>query len=70
MENVNKFYEITPEEFSRSAFKLIGKEWMLITAPDAEKESGLNAMTASWGGLGVLWNVPVATIYVRHLFSR
>jgi flavin reductase (DIM6/NTAB) family NADH-FMN oxidoreductase RutF len=22
-------------------------------------------MTASWGGLGVLWNKPVATVYVR-----
>lgn len=72
MENVNNFFEITPEEFERSAFQLIGKEWMLITAPDEEKESGLSAMTASWGGIGVLWNVPVATIYVRpqrHTYS-
>jgi flavin reductase (DIM6/NTAB) family NADH-FMN oxidoreductase RutF len=22
-------------------------------------------MTASWGGLGVLWNTPVATVYIR-----
>lgn len=72
MKKTAKFYEMTPEEFDRSAFKLIGKEWMIITAPDEEKESGLNAMTASWGGLGVLWNVPVATIYIRpqrHTYS-
>ncbi len=22
-------------------------------------------MTASWGGLGILWNVPMATVYIR-----
>jgi flavin reductase (DIM6/NTAB) family NADH-FMN oxidoreductase RutF len=63
---------ISPEEFDNSPFRLIGKEWMLITAPDESKESGVNAMTASWGGLGVLWNTPVATIYVRpqrHTYS-
>lgn len=69
---MNDFIEITPEELERSPFHLIGKEWMLITAPDGEKESGVNAMTASWGGLGVLWNTPVATVYVRpqrHTYS-
>ena len=43
-------------------FDLIGKEWMLITA--GTKES-FNTMTASWGGLGWLWNRPVAFIFVR-----
>ncbi len=59
------FREITPEELNYSPFSLIGKDWILITAPDETKESGANAMTASWGGLGVLWNKPVATVYVR-----
>ena len=66
------YREILPEEFNRSAFKLIGKDWMLITAADEQKKSGANAMTASWGGLGILWNKPVATIYIRpqrHTFS-
>lgn len=62
---MNDYIEIAPSDFDRSAFKLIGDEWMLITAPDSSKESGANAMTASWGGIGVLWNTPVATIYVR-----
>ena len=69
---MNNFVTVQPEEFGRSPFHLIGKEWMLITAPDEEKESGLNTMTASWGGLGVLWNTPVATVYVRpqrHTYS-
>ena len=31
---------------------MIGKDWLLITA---EKEGIANTMTASWGGLGVIW---------------
>lgn len=39
-----------------NAFDLIGKEWMLVTAGNQEK---FNTMTASWGGIGWLWNKPV-----------
>ena len=42
--------------------RAIGKEWMLITAGTPEK---YNMMTASWGGVGFLWNKPVAFIFVR-----
>ncbi len=59
------FREISIEEFKDSPFYLIGKEWLLITAPDSKKKSGASAMTASWGELGILWNLPVATVYVR-----
>lgn len=45
-----------------NAFELIGKEWMLITAG---KKENFNMMTASWGGIGWLWNKPVAFIFVR-----
>ena len=45
-----------------NAFELIGKEWMLVTAGD---ESRFNTMTASWGGLGWLWNKPVAFVFIR-----
>ncbi len=44
------------------AIEMIGKEWMLISAGTPEK---FNTMTASWGGLGYLWNKPVAFIFVR-----
>jgi len=47
-----------------SAAKLIGKDWMLITAKD-ESKGTVNAMTASWGALGVLWNKPIATCFIR-----
>ena len=35
---------------------------MLITAGNTSK---FNTMTASWGGFGILWNLPVAFIFVR-----
>ena len=47
---------------SENAFDLIGKEWMLVTAGNKGK---LNTMTASWGGIGWLWNKPVAFIFIR-----
>ncbi len=43
-------------------FKKIGNDWCAITA---EKDGKVNTMTASWGGVGVLWGKNVATIYIR-----
>lgn len=43
--------------------KLIGSDWMLITAGSIEES--FNTMTASWGCMGVLWNKNVAIAYVR-----
>ena len=45
-----------------NVFSLIGEQWMLITAGTADH---CNTMTASWGGLGVLWGSDVATCYIR-----
>lgn len=45
-----------------NVFNEIGKRWMLITA---EKDGKVNTMTASWGGLGILWGVPVAYVFIR-----
>lgn len=59
---MNKFKEIKSEELNESVFRLIGKDWMLVTA---EKEGKVNTMTASWGGLGVMWGKDVAYIVVR-----
>ena len=53
---------IAPKEIVGNPFAMIGDQWMLITAGNGEN---CNTMTASWGGLGVLWNAPVATCYVR-----
>ena len=56
------FKEIKIEELSLNPFTKIAKEWMLITAGDEEKS---NTMTASWGGLGIMWGKNVATAYIR-----
>jgi len=63
------FCSISPEELRDNPFSLIGTDWMLITAGD---KSACNTMTASWGGVGVLWNKPVAFAFVRpgrHTYS-
>ena len=57
-----------PGEFPGNPFERIGKEWMLITSGRGEspsREENWNTMTASWGGLGVLWNKPSAFIFIR-----
>ena len=43
-------------------FEKIGSQWMLISA---EKDGKVNTMTASWGGVGVLWGKNVVTVYIR-----
>ena len=55
-------HSVDPKTLSDNVFSLIGDKWMLITAGTAEK---CNTMTASWGGLGILWGAPVATCYIR-----
>ena len=54
--------EINIEEFKFNPFTKIGKEWMLVTASNNGK---VNSMTASWGGVGVLWNKNIAFIVLR-----
>jgi len=59
---VGEFKNIDVKDFSCDPFQKIGKEWMLITA---EKNDVVNTMTASWGGMGVLWNHRVVFVFVR-----
>lgn len=54
--------EINVSELKDNMFDAIGKEWMLVTAGNS---SSFNTMTASWGGVGVLWGKPVAFIFIR-----
>lgn len=56
------FLETKPEQLTDNPFKLINADWMLITAGTQEK---FNTMTASWGGLGVLWERKVGYIFIR-----
>ncbi|MBP7149328.1 MAG: flavin reductase family protein [Acidobacteria bacterium] len=53
--------EVRPEDLLVRPFHVLDEEWALL-ASGAERP---NLMTVSWGGLGTLWNRPVATVYVR-----
>ena len=49
-------------------FDKIGKQWMLITSGDEDKA---NTMTASWGGVGVLWEVMwFIFLFVSHVIPK
>lgn len=54
--------KIDVKDLRDNVFSLIGDQWMLITAGTADS---CNTMTASWGGLGILWGEPAATVYIR-----
>lgn len=54
--------KIEVSELDRNMVDMIGRQWMLITAGTPET---FNTMTASWGGLGFVWNRPVAYVLVR-----
>lgn len=56
------YKEISPYELDVKVCRAIGKEWMLI---GAEHGGITNAMTASWGFLGELWNKPAAVCFIR-----
>ena len=57
---------INPDQIKDNVIELIGKEWMLVSAGDKEK---FNMMTASWGGVGVLWEPSVVLLlFVRALY--
>lgn len=59
---VHGFEIVKPERLHENPFQIIGQEWMLVTAGTAD---AFNTMTASWGGMGVLWNRPVTFVFVR-----
>lgn len=54
---------MTVNEMNKNVFEMIGKQWMLV---GAKKEGKVNAMTASWGGLGVMWGKNVAFVFIRE----
>ena len=59
---MSPFHRLDPNAITDNPFSLIGEDWMLITA---EHGGTCNTMTASWGGVGILWNKPVAFAFVR-----
>lgn len=57
-----KFREVSSTEITDNVFSLVGRDWMLITAGNLQK---YNTMTASWGGLGILWGKKICFCVVR-----
>lgn len=56
------FREKDIRDLTLNPFTQIGRQWMLVSAGD---KNGFNTMTASWGGLGFMWNKPAAFVFVR-----
>lgn len=55
--------EIAYEQLGDNFIHAIAKEWMLV---GAGSKDNYNMMTASWGGVGFLWDKPVAFVFVRN----
>lgn len=60
--------KITPYEITKNPFAMIGKQWAMITTC---QDSKVNTMTASWGGVGIMWGKPAAFLFIRpQRFTR
>ncbi|MBR1741224.1 MAG: flavin reductase [Lachnospiraceae bacterium] len=60
---MHSFQPFDFEQLEINPFQMIGKDWMLVTAGNEEKA---NTMTASWGGMGVMWGKNVVFVFIRE----
>ena len=60
--SMSNFKTIDPSAIADNAFKLIGKDWALVTSGSRES---FNTLTVSWGGVGIMWNKPVTFTFIR-----
>ncbi len=56
------YKQISPDKIPGNIIKMLSEDWMLITAGTNEQ---FNMMTASWGGLGVLFGKPVTFCFIN-----
>lgn len=56
------FKKVEPTELTDNVFKLVGQDYTVITAGT---DSAFNSMTASWGGWGQLFEVPVTWCFLN-----
>jgi len=61
-----QYKKISSQEIPGNIIKMVGDDWMLITAGDGKEKGQYNTMTASWGGLGSMWGFQVSFIMVRN----
>ena len=54
--------KISLSEYKKNIFDEVGKKGAILTVGDYED---FNAMTVSWGGFGVLWNMNVCFLFIR-----
>lgn len=66
---MKSFTQIQPAKLNENTIKLIGNDWTLVTSgvlpKTPDEHHTWNTMTASWGGMGFLWNKNVAFVFVR-----
>lgn len=59
--DMNGYKKISADKLPGNIVKMLTDDWMLITAGNDMK---FNMMTASWGGLGKLYNKPIAICFI------
>lgn len=60
--------EIKASQINENIFKLISKDWMLLTAG---RSDSYNTMTANWGFMGEMWGHDTVEVVVRpERFTR
>lgn len=57
-------HPIPIEKFVIKTYGLFEMQWLLLTSGDYQAND-YNAMTISWGAMGVMWNRPFAQVVVR-----
>lgn len=60
--NLDGYTNIDPTKIPGNIIKMISQDWMLVTAGNKEK---FNTMTANWGGIGYLYNKPIAICFIN-----
>ncbi len=58
----HSFQDMSIDYFECNPFNTIGQDWFAIAV---EKDGKVNAMTAGWGGMGVMWGKNVFFIVIR-----
>jgi flavin reductase (DIM6/NTAB) family NADH-FMN oxidoreductase RutF len=56
------FQPVEATELTDNVFKLVGKDFTVITAGDSVS---FNSMTAGWGGMGIMFEKPVTWCFLR-----
>ncbi|NDW11412.1 DUF4468 domain-containing protein [Bacteroides sp. 214] len=60
--DLSGYKKLDPQRIPGNIIKMLNEDWMLITAGT---DAGFNMMTASWGGMGVLYGKPVTMCFIN-----